>query len=157
MEQKTVQELSLRLRAAQQKCVSQLQGISEYQFHRSAGEGEWSAAEIVGHLCESPRHAMANVMRIAAEENPVVGRTEEDVQARLRAVADHSKDSLQVALQRLAEANDEVLRKTASLTDDQLQRTGQHRQWGVVSVEYILNRLVAHYEEHARQLGSVLG
>ncbi|MBI2907083.1 MAG: DinB family protein [Chloroflexi bacterium] len=151
-----IQDLRKRVAAAQEALDRELAGLNEAQFHKTPREGEWSPADIVAHICESPTLTMTHVLRIATEDNPTVGRTPADVEARLRVLAEHANDSLAVALAALAQANAQVLKGVASLSDEQLDRQGQHTSWGVVTTESVLDRLISHYEDHARQIASCL-
>ena len=157
MPSKAIPRISERLRQAQEAFEKQLAGISLSQFHQAPKEGEWSPAEIVAHICESPPFHAAKVLKMTLEDTPFVGRTEEDRQTRLHTIADHSQDSLEVALERLKRANVVVLKAAGGLSDEHLESKGRHPQRGVVTVEQMLEGIISHIEEHTRQLADALG
>ncbi|MFH1487235.1 MAG: hypothetical protein ABIH46_14280, partial [Chloroflexota bacterium] len=85
--------------------MKQLTGISEEQFHKARTEADWSPAQVVAHVCESPLFALVKVLRVATGDSATIGRTPEDWQIRLQAITDHAKDTLAVALDRLVQAD----------------------------------------------------
>jgi uncharacterized damage-inducible protein DinB len=157
MAYEAIQGISERLRQAQEAFKAQLAGVTESQFHQAPKEGEWSPAEIVAHICESPSFFVAKAIRMTLEDTPFIGRSEEDLQTRLRAIADHSQDRLEVALDMLERANALVLKAVGRLKDEQLHKKGRHPQRGVVTVQQVLESIVSHIEEHTRQLSDTLG
>jgi hypothetical protein len=154
---KTVQEIVERLKQSQEAFERQVASIVQDRFHIPPREGEWSAAEIVAHVCESPVFFASSALRMAKEDHPFVGRTPEQLEARLQAISAHAKDGREVALQRLRAANAKVRELIAEIGDEHLSRTGQMPQNKVVTVEQHLESIISHIEAHIQQLKEAAG
>jgi len=103
-----VNRLVERLEAAQREFEQAVASVSASDFYKAPAEGEWTAAEIVAHMCESPPRFMAKVIEMAAGREPVIGRNEEEQRLRLEEVSRHAGDGKQEALERLRSCDDQV-------------------------------------------------
>ena len=157
MASEQVQGIVNRLSATQGAFEKEVAAIPADRFHQAHKEGEWSPAQIVAHVCESPSFFAAKIVRITKEDDVFYGRTKEEGEIRLQAIAEHASDSKDVALRRLQQVNADVLKTVASLSDDQLARAGRHAQHGMFTIQQGLDYLIAHIGEHVQQLAEMRG
>ncbi len=71
-------KLVAAVEAAAQAFASFVAGLSDEQFHRRPAEGEWSAAEITGHVSEAPLTFAQHAQRVVAAGGGEVGRPPDD-------------------------------------------------------------------------------
>ncbi len=152
-----VQGIVGRLQRSQEAFERQAASISADRFHTPPREGEWSAAEIIAHVCESPVFFATSAVRMTQEDNPFVGRTPEQREARLEAISSHAMDDRVVALQRLGAANARVLELVKGIRDDQLGRIGQLPEGRSATVEQHLESIISHVDAHTQQLREAAG
>jgi hypothetical protein len=119
----------------------------------------WSPKKFLAHLVDVEQAAFADrLRRIVTEDRPALASI--DPMATLEAMCWESK-STSALLGELERARTETCRWIAGLTDDQLQRVGQHDTAGEIAASNLLHYWayhdLAHVRHVQRMLQSVLG
>jgi hypothetical protein len=125
----------------------------------TSDEAEWGPPEILAHVDEMLPYWLGEARRIldGAADAPVpFGRTATD-DVRLALIARDRTVPLSELFDRAAASADRVADRIEALSPADLARLGLHPVRGPFAVGDLLERfLVAHLEEHARQLGEAL-
>ncbi|HET7027386.1 MAG TPA: DinB family protein [Candidatus Limnocylindrales bacterium] len=125
----------------------------------TSDEAAWGPPEILAHVDEMLPYWLGEARRILetpAGEPAPFGRTAAD-DVRLALIARDRTVPLAELFDRASASADRVARRIEALSSADLERLGQHPVRGPLPVGEILDRfLVAHLEEHVRQLGDVL-
>jgi len=115
---------------------------------RRAGD-EWSIKEVVGHLCDHARHTHTRLFRMINQEEPRLPAWDQDDAARERSANAASLASL---LDELASQRAETVEMLAGLVHWNWARTGRHEELGRISIRQLVDRAIAHDDEHLAQL-----
>jgi len=133
-----------------------LRGLPEDWTSANEGESTWSAFDVLGHLIHGEETDWIPRLQIILEhgESRTFDRFNREAQfessspptleRRLDEFATLRRDNLQ----RLRELN---------LTEADLERTGRHPAFGVVTLRQLLATWVAHDLDHVMQISRVLG
>ena len=141
------------LQGAQARFQAALQGISEAELRTPPREGEWTVAQVVGHVAELQPFWMRKVLLMVTLENPSVARTPEEQEQRVRAVAEAEGMPWPELERRLQESAAQALELARRLRDGDLRRLGTRGDGQAVTVQQMVERFIAgHLEEHARQV-----
>ena len=142
-------ELIERYRAGAAAVAEATAGISKAELdHRPAGEGEWTAREVIHHLADSESMAYIRLRRLIAEDDPLIQGYDEPEWARRL----HYDRPIEPSLAVLAAVRGASLQLLESLSDVEWARTGTHTESGPYSVEGWLSIYAAHPREHADQI-----
>ena len=149
MNQDERSELLNRYRAGAAAVADAVAGATDEELDRvPAGEGEWSARQVVHHLADSESMAYIRLRRLIAEDDPVIQGYDEPQWARRLHYDRPIGGSLAVMSAVRAASLDLLL----ALTDDDWSRTGTHTESGPYSVERWLRIYAGHPHEHADQI-----
>ena len=142
-------ELIERYRAGAAAVADAVDGITEAELdHRPAGEGEWTAREVIHHLADSESMAYIRLRRLIAEDDPLIQGYDEPEWARRL----HYDRPIEPSLAVLAAVRGASLQLLESLDDAEWARTGTHSESGPYSVDGWLRIYAAHPREHADQI-----
>jgi len=129
-------------------------------------EATWGPLELLAHVGEMLPFWLGEIERVLAGPNEPVpfgrepvpfGRIASDP-LRIGLIERDRTLPVREHFARIAAAIERYERRVAELTDAELARTGLHPTLGVVAVAGIVERFViAHLEDHARQLEEILG
>lgn len=130
-------------------------------LHRDAGDGEWTPAEQLAHLGESPRFFATDLTAWldaveAGDPPPDVGRTHDhpDRLAAVHGATDGELEGLRTSVEAAFQELDAVL---ARLTDAHLRMTTRNRKHGDEPLTAYLDRYVlTHKAEHVAQLRTTI-
>ena len=133
-----------------------LRGLPDAWTRANEGDGSWSAFDVIGHLVHGEETDWLPRVRIVVEhgENRTFDTFNRDAQ-----FAASTPPSLEQRLDQFAALRRENLNQLASLrlTDADLDRTGRHPAFGVVTLRQLLATWVAHDLDHVMQISRVLG
>ncbi len=133
-----------------------LADLPESWVRADEGPDTWSAYDIVGHLIDGEETDWIARSRIILEQGPVRRFEPFD---RLRHLRETPRPTLAARLDRFAAlraANLETLRGWR-LTPEQLALTGEHPEFGTVTLAQLLATWVAHDLDHLMQTARVMG
>ena len=143
-----VEGMTTRLEAAQGALMDALDGITETDLHTPSSEGEWTVAEICGHVIEMQPLWAAKAARVGTASE--VARTPEEADRRTAEIEAHAGDDADTVRMRLAAAGAEALGTLQDMGDaglDASDSTGSLTGRGVIE-RYIID----HLAEHAAQV-----
>lgn len=133
-----------------------LRGLPAWWTSASEGENTWSAFDVVGHLIHGEETDWLPRAKIILEHGE--GRTFDTFNREAQFEASQPA-TLDARLDRFAALRRENLRALAELrlSDADLDRTGRHPAFGVVTMRQLLATWVAHDLDHVMQISRVLG
>lgn len=150
---------SVRTRNAEldRALLAEIEQIDPAQLHTPQGEGEWTLAELLGHLGEFPAFFAADLAQDLDAPGTEIGRTKE-YPGRLQAVAEAPQKELSQLRARITEAFAAMAATLARLQDADLKRTINNRKFGEEPMVVYLDRyVVGHKAEHLEQLQQARG
>jgi hypothetical protein len=112
-------------------------------------EGEWAAAEILGHVCDGARVWGGRMRRVVREKEPELESFDEGAALR---VAGYRWKRLEPLLAEFRIVSDDTLAFLRSLTPGDWTRVGRHPALGRVSLGDLARIEMEHERDHARQL-----
>ena len=125
-----------------------LGGLSEEAAGRRSGD-EWSIKDVAGHLCDHAHHLHTRLFRMINQEEPRLPAWDQDDAARDR---NANASSLASLLDELASQRAETVEMLADLVHWNWARTGRHEEYGRISIRQLVDRAIAHDDEHLAQL-----
>jgi hypothetical protein len=133
-----------------------LRGLPAWWTSANEGENTWSAFDVVGHLIhgeETDWIPRAKII-LAQGENRTFDKFNREAQFEASQPV-----TLDARLDQFAALRRENLRALAELrlSDADLDRTGRHPAFGVVTMRQLLATWVAHDLDHVMQVSRVLG
>ena len=146
-----IETLAQSLREAQGKLNAALEGITEAELRKPPAEGEWSVAQIVGHVTEVQPFLMRKAHLMTTQDNPTISRTSQEREQRLRAVAEAEQASWFELQSRLDEAGAQALDTLKQLRHQDLARMG-YWQSDQTTVQRIVEHNIRHILDHAGQV-----
>ena len=132
-----------------------LAGLPEAWIEGDEGPETWSPFVIVGHLNHGERTDWIPRARIILDQGPNRRFTPYDRFAQFQESAGKSLATLLDELAELRTANLATLREWR-LTDAQLELTGEHPEFGSVTLRQLLATWVAHDVGHIAQIARVM-
>ncbi len=150
-EPKTAAEFASRMKAAQQDFLTLLSEIEEEEYFIPESFGAWSLAEVVAHIIGWQRLGVER-LHVIKSGGLIVGINSEDVDPiNARLVKEISHSSKQAYLDALTEAHEEFLGLTATLSEEEINRTGE----GSFPITTWLPQFAdIHLQEHAEKIRS---
>jgi hypothetical protein len=112
-------------------------------------EGEWTPAEILGHICDGARVWGGRMRRVAREEKPKLEAFDESMALR---IAGYRWKRLEPLLAEFRIVSDDTLAFLRGLTPGDWTRVGRHPTLGRVSLGDLARIEMEHERDHARQL-----
>lgn len=147
------EELGQLLQEAQTELTTALEGITEEELRTPPKEGEWSVAQVLGHVAEMQPFWVRKALLMATLENPNIARSPEEAQQRLRAVAETERMPWPELQRRVEEAGSQAVTLVRRLREKDLRRLGTRGDGSVITIQQLVERTVAeHVQEHARQV-----
>jgi hypothetical protein len=133
-----------------------LRGLPAWWTSANEGPDTWSAFDVVGHLIHGEETDWIPRVKIILEHGE--SRTFETFNREAQFEASQPQ-TLEARLDRFASLRRENLRALAELClgDADLDRTGRHPAFGVVTLRQLLATWVAHDLDHVMQISRVLG
>jgi len=134
---------------------AQLAGLPEGWTTRNEGDGTWTVVEVIGHLihCE-----VADWMpRVTTIMEHGESRTFDplDRQASVEGLEGRSIEELLEEFSRMRESNLSKL-KAMRLSAEDMQRTGRHPRFGVVTLSQLLSTWAVHDLTHVHQISRIM-
>jgi hypothetical protein len=127
-----------------------IQGLSDEHMARSPQPGEWAMREVLTHFLTSQELLAGRVTRMLAEDDPV-----------LKAMnpADMSNPGAMSAseiLERFRASRQDTVARLAAAAPDGWWRTGQHEEFGRVTVLQQASYFAKHDHNHLTQMRQIL-
>ena len=141
------------VRATGRDLVSLVSGVNDDHLERRPAEGEWSARDVIGHLADAELAYSMRLRLIVAQDRPRL--TWYDEEAWVERFGSLDEDA-RVTLARWRALRDANVRLLESLADEEWERGGIHDTDGMLTVETIAKRMVAHDRTHLDQIRTAL-
>ena len=123
---------------------------------RHAAAGEWSVAEIVGHMIEMEPHWAEMAAAVAERPGTEVGRALDDA-GRLGGPRSGAGITAREAAERLTAAGNEAADIVRAIAPPDAKKSGPRGALGTITVQQIVQQvLVAHAREHVQQILTAL-
>jgi uncharacterized damage-inducible protein DinB len=135
--------------------IGSLDWVTDEVWIRKPAEGEWSAAEIVGHVIELEPHWARQAAAIVASPGIEIAR-ELDDPGRLAGPDGGTAISAKDAKTQLAQAGEEAAEILRRIPDSAWSATGTSRGQTVTVGELVQDHIVNHVRQHLDQVTSAL-
>lgn len=128
-----------------------IHGIAAEDLRRPERAGRWSILNVIAHLSDLDLLTNVRMRMILADDHPrLPGFDQERFVA-----AVHEEDTLADLLEQFGALRRMNLSLVARLSDAELSRTGDHPEYGSMTVRQLINRLQRHEEKHLQQIDGV--
>jgi DinB family protein len=121
---------------------------------RPAGSEGWTAKEVVAHLRDTEDYRLRRCQRMRDEELPSLESFDQEELARKR---DYASTDLAAGLAAFASLRRSVVDLLAALDDMGWQRTAQHEELGLITIESHIRHAISHDLVHLRQIAESSG
>jgi len=143
-------EIAAALAAVPAMFQAEVQAMPETVLRWRPAVGEWCVLEILGHLIEAEERGFAGRIRaILAAEQPTFATWDPNAVALAR--KDHRRDPAPLLAEFIAVRTASV-DLVAGLTQQDLQRSGDHPAVGRLTVQDLLHEWIHHDRNHVRQV-----
>ena len=132
-----------------------LTGLPESWTHATEGPDTWSPYDVVGHLIHGERTDWIARARMMLDNGESRTFDPFDRFAQVEESRGKTLDKLLEEFETLSGANVETL-EGWSLTDEELDRTGRHPEFGRVTLRQLLSTWVVHDLGHIAQIARVM-
>lgn len=131
---------------------SELDGLSNEDASRRPSDGDWSIKEIVGHLNDHARFFRERIDRMIKLEEPRLAFWDQDKQWSER--HPHDVELLQL-FREFSEHRTAAVERLSDLVHWNWARQGRHETLGRISIRQLVERAIAHDENHLQQIRSL--
>lgn len=156
MPETTAADRIFNLLTANDELIGSLDWVSDAAWARRPADGEWSAAEIVGHLIELEPYWAGQAARLVEQPGAEVGRGLEDP-GRLEGPSAGVTLSPREARARLAQAGQEAAEILRKIPDSAWSTRGTWRGNAMTVDDLIEQHLLEHVRQHIQQFEAALG
>lgn len=147
------EETLRQLRENAQALARVIEGISPEVAAMRHRPGEWSMAEVLGHLLICEEFAHARLVRMVHETDPYLPAFDDHRLLELRGYGSTPAAELLATFQAFARENLALLE---GLSPEQWQRGGRHEERGPITIHYIAAEMLAkHHQEHLAQIHDI--
>ncbi|MCH5584601.1 DinB family protein [Shimazuella sp. AN120528] len=133
---------------------SMLEGLPQEWIHNNEGENTWSAYDVVGHLIHGEKTDWMTRIQTILDYGDTKEFEPFDRQAHLKANHHKSLDLLLDEFETIRQENIKLL--SALVTENDLDRKGQHPDFGSVTLQELLATWMVHDFNHIGQISRVL-
>jgi uncharacterized damage-inducible protein DinB len=152
MSSNEIQKLQEGLRSAGEAVLSAIEGISEAEAREVPAPGEWTVAQLLGHVTEVQPFWVSKAILITREDDPNVARTAAEGELRAASVAGDAQGNLADLRQRLIAANDAAVASVGGIDPKDLGRVGHRGEGKSVTAGELIQSVASHLREHAGQI-----
>lgn len=152
----TASDRIFNLVTSNDELIGSLDWVTDAAWTRRPADGEWSAAEIVGHVIELEPYWARQASILAENPGAEVGRTLDDP-GRLAGPAAGPAVSPREAKMRLAQAGEQAAEMLRKIPDSAWSTRGRWRDRDLSLSELIEEHLTNHVRAHIDQLTAALG
>jgi len=131
------------------KLEAAVRGLTDSQLDTPYREGGWTVRQVVHHLADSHMNAFIRAKLIVTENKPTLKPYNQDDWA---ATVDGCTLPLQSSLLIIKGLHERWVAFLRSLPDDAWNRTAQHPERGMVTLEGQLNTYSGHGDRHVGQI-----
>lgn len=156
MTEATPMELAARLHGAVIELLGLMESATDAHWSRPPAEGEWTAAEICGHIAELIPYWMSSAQALAKAPGSSFGREMDDPD-RVGAVRTGAGQSRELASERVRDAAARAAESVTALPVELWSNAGVSASRGPMTVRGIIETfLVGHVKMHVAQVRAAL-
>jgi DinB superfamily len=142
------------LKAAPETLAGLLAGVSQEQARSSKGGDEnWSVVEVVCHLRDAEEVSLQRTIAMRDQDIPQIIGYDQEALARERS---YRSTNLQAALAAFTAFRKQHLAVLAALRPEQWERTGQHNEFGRITIAEMIIHKTSHDAIHCAQIARQL-
>jgi uncharacterized damage-inducible protein DinB len=138
--------------AAPQRFARAIEDLSPEELSRRVFPGKWTIREIVAHVADSELCGALRIRLVLSQSRPPLPAYDQDRFAGALSYAEYDSMLLADTLDlfgRLRSVTSRLLRRA---TDAAWSRTGDHREWGEMTLRQLLELYADHGERHLSQI-----
>lgn len=154
METKTIQQSIESVQQSIDKMICTVLELSEETIRWKPSEDEWSIMQILCHVLEAVPYWLGEIAQIKAQPDELWGRNHLQ-EARLAAVTDTDKRSVEDVLKELQSLKSQVEKELGTLNKDSLaiESTSRNQNFGTKPISFIVDHLIVeHVSKHYGQM-----
>lgn len=136
--------------------IGTLDWVSDEAWTRRPAPGDWSAAEIVGHVIELEPYWAGEALRLAENPGAEVGRQLDNPQ-RLSGPETGMAMSARDARARIARSGEQAVDLLRRIPDAAWSTAGRWRGEDITLADLLQRHLIDHLREHLEQASAALG
>jgi len=141
------------IEASPKKLSDHTRKLDDAVLRRKPGPRQWSAMEVVGHLCDREKLWLERLVKTAFSERPVFSMWDMDDLAMKRS---YNTMNFAAALKEFARLRSDTLCLLRALPASQWKRNGLHPQRGEISIERMVEILIEHDRSHFGQIAKAV-
>jgi uncharacterized damage-inducible protein DinB len=138
-----------RVRTLPDRVAAEIEGLSEEELRWRPAEGAWSLKEVCGHTWDDSEVWRRRLGMMIAETDPVLPAYDQEALVRERAYQDADIAAVLGDIKRLRL---EIVNLLSGLAPEGWERTGQHPDWGRLTIGQGMGMMVRHTEGHLEQV-----
>lgn len=147
------EELVERLRQARRQLLDTVAGLDDLSLRRRPAAGEWSVIEVLAHIPDADAHYLTQAQFIHARPDYCFVYFDAETWKKFNSSA--ITRPLQEVLASLNRVHSRVIGWTATLSADDLERTGLHPYQSSITVRKVLERIASHDLNHREQIMTI--
>lgn len=144
----SMKELVQRLSSFPSRLLMSIHGISEPELWRPESAERWSIAEVIAHLADVELVTAMRSRLILVDDRPVL--TAFDQEGWVERL--HRGTRVEHLIEQLGEMLRRNVELLGSLTDDELERVGEHPIAGTITLGRLFERQADHQDRHLGQI-----
>ncbi|MCQ6282316.1 DinB family protein [Bacillus sp. EB600] len=151
---KTIQQSIESVQQSIDKMIGTVLGLSEETIRWKPSEDEWSIIQILCHVLEAVPYWLGEIAQIKAQPGELWGRNHLQ-EARLAAVTDTDKRSVEDVLKELESLKSQVGKELGTLNKDSLaiEAISRNPNFGTKPISFIVDHLIIeHVSKHYGQI-----
>jgi uncharacterized damage-inducible protein DinB len=138
-----------RVKSLPDRVAAEIEGLSEDELGRRPADGAWSLKEVCGHLRDDSEVWRRRLGMMITDTDPVLPSYDQEALVREHAYQDADIAAVLGDFKRLRL---EMVEHLTALARDDWERTGQHPDWGRLTIGQGMGMMVRHTEEHLEQV-----
>jgi len=131
------------------RVAAEIEGLSEDELRWRPADGAWSIKEVCGHLRDDSEVWWRRLSMMITDTDPVLPSYDQEALVREHAYQDADIAAVLADFKRLRLEMVELL---SGLEPEGWMRTGQHPDWGRLTIRQGMEMMIRHTEEHLEQV-----
>jgi hypothetical protein len=129
-----------------------VENLDEDQLNTPYRQGGWTVEQVIHHLPDSHMNAYIRVKLALTENEPVIKPYDQDAWAKLE---DYRTTPIETSLQLLDSVHLRWIILLRSLNPDQFERSMQHPEIGLITIDWCVAQYAWHGKHHIAQINSL--
>ena len=138
-------EIIERVKALPGEIAGEIEGLGDEELRRRPAEGGGSIKEVCGHLRDDSEVWRRRLYMMITQTDPVLPSYDQEALVREHAYQDAD---IAAVLGDIRRFRLDMVENLSTLARDSWERTGQHPDWGRLTVRGGMEMMVQHTEEH---------